>query len=274
MKLKKNIKFKDGNQVFRILVSGTDKLVIETRDTESKEAFYHAMDLNTGKKVFRDFQLDEKFWLGIEKIVGDTIIFHKYAKPDMPGHSGIIAVGINEKQVLWENENAEFIAAEKDKIYCARKSFGLTEIIALNLFTGEELEMLGRDEQIAERLKAEADNSEDYSDYIFPDKFYADNTERDIESIIFEYTRDLDITGDIEYSVSGDLLIANFHYGSNGKSLTNRLIAFDNSAKKELLNIVLNSDAVMFVPDSFFIYKNSLILIKEKKEVITYKIVN
>jgi hypothetical protein len=274
MKLKKNIKFKDGNQVFRILVSGNDKLIIETRNTEAKEAFYHAMDLTTGKKVFRNFQLEEKFWLGIEKIIDDTIIFHKYAKPDMPGHSGITAVGINEKQILWKNDNAEFIAAENDKIYCARKSFGLTEIIALKLSTGEEIEMLGRDEKIAERLKADADNSEDYSDYIFPEKFIPDNTDKNIESILMEYTRDLDVTGDIEHTVFDDLLISNFHYASEGNKLINRLVAYDNSSKRELLNIVLNSDAVMFVPDSFFIYKNSLILIKEKKEVFTYKIVN
>ena len=274
MKLKKNTKFKDGNQVFRILVSGNDKLVIETRDTESKEAFYHALDLTTGKKVFRDFQLDEKFWLGIEKIVDDTIIFHKYAKPDMPGHNGIIAVGINEKKILWQNDNAEFIAADNDRIYCARRSFGLTEFIALNIFTGEEVELLGRDEKVAERLKAHADKSEDYSDYVFPEKFNAENTDKTVESTILAYTKDLDIAGDIEYSVSDDLLIANFHYGSDRQTLTNRLIAFDYSSKKELLNVVLNSDAVMFVPDSFFIYKNSLILIKEKKEVFIYKIVN
>ncbi len=274
MKLKKNIKFKDGNQVFRILVSANDKLVIETRDTEAKEAFYHVLDLNTGKKIFRNFQLDEKFWLGIEKIVDDTIIFHKYAKPDMPGHNGIIAVGINEKQILWQNDNAEFIAAENDKIYCARKSFGLTEIVAVNLSTGQELEILGRDEKIAERLKEKADNSEDYSDYIFPEKFFTDSANADIESTILKYTQDLEITGEIEYSFSGDLLVANFHYRSDDQSLTNRIIAVDYSTNRELLNTVLNSDAVMYVPDSFFIYKNSLILIKEKKEVFTYKIVN
>jgi hypothetical protein len=273
MKLKKNIKFKDGNQVFRILVSGNDKLVIETRDTESKEAFYHVMDLNTGKKVFRDFQLDEKFWVGIEKIVDDTILFHKYAKPDMPGHSGIIAVSINEKKILWQDDNAEFIAARNDRIYCSRKSFGFTEFIALNISTGEELEKLGRDEKIAERLKAEADSSEDYSDYIFPEKFNAESADKTVESTILGYIKNLDITGDIEYSVAGDLLITNFHYLSDNQAITNRLIAFDNSTQKELLNIVLIQNAAMFVPDSFFIYKNSLILIKEKKEVFTYKIV-
>ena len=52
MKLKKNIKFKDGNQVFRILISPKDKLVVETRDTESREAFYNSIDLTNGKKLF------------------------------------------------------------------------------------------------------------------------------------------------------------------------------------------------------------------------------
>ena len=56
-----------------------------------------------GKKLLAGFQLDEKFWVGIEKIIDDVIIFHKYARPDMPGHNGIIVVGINEKKILWQN---------------------------------------------------------------------------------------------------------------------------------------------------------------------------
>jgi len=273
MKLKKTIKFKDGNQVFRILVSHNDKLVIETRDTESKEAFYHCLDINSGKKIFGGFQLDEKFWVGIEKIINDVIIFHKYAKPDLPGHNGIIAVGITEKKILWQNDNAEFIASGQNKIYCARRSFGLTEFAALNLFSGEELEILGRDEKIVGELKSGADAAEDYSDYLFPEKFSEDTIDEEIESTIMRYTQELDITGDIEYTRSGNMLIANFHFRTGNKSLSNRLIAVDLTSKKELLNIVINSNAVMFVPDSFFIYKNSLILLKEKKEVFVYKIV-
>lgn len=273
MKLKKTIKFKDGNQVFRILVSRNDRLVVETRDTESKEAFYHSVDINTGKKLFVGFQLDEKFWVGIEKIIDDVIIFHKYAKPVLPGHNGIIAVSINEKMILWQNDNAEFIAAGHDKVYCSRKSFGLTEFVALNLFTGEELENLGRDQEIMDKLKSDADAAEDYSDYLFPGKYNEDTLDAEIESTILNYTQELDITGDIEYIKYDNLLIANFHSRVSNDSLLNRLIAVDLISKKELLNVVINSNAVMFVPDSFFIYKNSLILLKEKKEVFVYKIV-
>lgn len=273
MKLKKVIKFKDGNQVFRILVSGNDRLVIETRNTDSKEAYYHSVDLNTGKKLLAGFQLDEKFWIGIEKIIDDVIIFHKYAKPDMPGHNGIIVVGINEKKILWQNDNAEFIAAGNEKVYCARRSFGLTEFAALDLFSGEELEVLGRDVKIIEKLMSDSEAEEDYSDYLFPEKYSGDKIDEEIESIILSYTGDLDISGDIEYIKSGTMLISNFHFRVSSDKLANRLIAVDLNSKKELLNMVLNSEAVMFVPDSFFIYKNSIILLKEKKEVFVYKIV-
>ena len=101
----------------------------------------------------------------------------------------------------------------------------------------------------------------------------AENAGKDSEAVIFKYTADLSIVGDIEYTSYDNLLTANFHYMESSGSLTNRLIAFDLASDKELLNIVLNTNAVMFVPDSFFIYKNSLILIKEKKEVFVYKIV-
>lgn len=273
MKLKKNIKYKDGNQVFRILVSKNDVLLIETRDTEARQVYYHSIDLTSGKKIFTKLQLDEKFWIGVEKIVDDVIIFHKYAKPDMPGHNAVIAVNVRDGKVLWQDENAEFIAAKSERIFCSRKSFGLTEIVALNLLSGELIEVLGRDDAIAEKLKSEADAEEDYSDYIFPDKFTADSIDNDAESVILRHTQDLEIIGDIEYCRINNFLAANFHSRIKDDVLMNRFFAVDLDSGKELLNVVLNSDAVMFVPDSFFIYKNSLILIKEKIEVFVYKIV-
>ena len=45
MKLKKTFSFTDKNQIWRLLISETDKLLIETRDLEKKEVFFHCYDL-------------------------------------------------------------------------------------------------------------------------------------------------------------------------------------------------------------------------------------
>ena len=92
-----------------MLPTSTGKLIIEERDIENKEVFFNCIDISTGERIFSDFQLDEKFWVGIEAIDEDVIYFHKFMKPDMPGHQGIIAFDINSESILWENSEYSFL---------------------------------------------------------------------------------------------------------------------------------------------------------------------
>ena len=76
--LKEHLTYKTGKQIWRILISGSEKVLIEKRDMESKEVYFDCLDLVSGEYVFTDLQFEEKFWLGIEKIYKDVIFFHKY----------------------------------------------------------------------------------------------------------------------------------------------------------------------------------------------------
>ena len=113
MKIKKIYSFSDKKQIWRLLLSDSDKLIIETRDTDKKEVYFHCLDLFSGKKIFKNFQPDEKYWVSIEGIHDDVIFFHKYAKPDMPGHRFIQAYDINTKSVLWESDKYIFMFIDK-----------------------------------------------------------------------------------------------------------------------------------------------------------------
>ena len=108
MRLKKSFSFSDKNQIWRLLISNTDKLVIETRNTEAKEVFFHCIDFEKGKVLFNNFQFDEKFWIGIEAIQKDKIFFHKFAKPNMPDHKKIICYDIIQQKILWQNDELTF----------------------------------------------------------------------------------------------------------------------------------------------------------------------
>ena len=108
MKIKKVYTYTNKRQIWRLLPTSKDKLIIEDRDTQSKEVFFNCVNIISGKKVFSNLQLDEKFWIGIEAISEGIIIFHKFAKPDMPGHSSIIAFDIDTQSILWQNDELTF----------------------------------------------------------------------------------------------------------------------------------------------------------------------
>jgi hypothetical protein len=111
MKIKKLYEFTHKRQLWRILPTNTGKLLIEERDTQLKEAYFNCLEIDKGKKIFENIQLEEKFWIGIESVYRDIIFFHKYLKPDMPAHKGIIAFDINSASILWENMDYNFLFA-------------------------------------------------------------------------------------------------------------------------------------------------------------------
>ena len=76
-KISKTYSFTNKKQIWRLLLTKSDKLIIETRDTENKEVFFTCLDAFTGEPVFKNLQMDEKFWIGIETTYKDIIFFHK-----------------------------------------------------------------------------------------------------------------------------------------------------------------------------------------------------
>ncbi len=82
MKLKKNYRFDNKRQIWRIIPTEEGKLIIEERELENKQTYFHCLSLDSGKKILSDFQLDDKFWVGIEAVQNDIIFFHKFAKPE------------------------------------------------------------------------------------------------------------------------------------------------------------------------------------------------
>ena len=86
MNLTKLYSYKSSGQIWRILISDNEKLVMETRDRSSKEVSIQCFNLFSGEKVFTDFQLEEKHWIGIETIYKDVILFHKFGA----GHSCMV----------------------------------------------------------------------------------------------------------------------------------------------------------------------------------------
>jgi len=51
MKLKKNYRFDNKRPIWRIIPTDNGKLVIEEREPEKKQAYFHCLSLDSGKKI-------------------------------------------------------------------------------------------------------------------------------------------------------------------------------------------------------------------------------
>ena len=121
-------------------------------------------------------------------------------------------------------------------------------------------------------LRDEAERSVDYSSYAFPEKYFGASNDDEVDLIISNEIKDIKITGELEFVNIDGLLLFNYHMAGKEKEFINIFKAFNLTKRKEILSDVLNKSANAFAPDSFFVYKNLVILLKEKREIILLEI--
>jgi hypothetical protein len=272
--IKKIYSFHNKRQIWRIIPTDSDKLIIEEREPDSKEVFFNCIEAQTGKNIFKDFQLDEKFWIGIETVYKDIIYFHKFHKPDMPGHIGIIAFDINQKRTIWASDDYTFHFAYDDNLYCYRQNFEGRNFFRLHYKTGELIDELADDPGKINFYRKQSNILSAYENYNFPKQYSSEAELSDgVKRIINEIKDSFLISGKIEYLTFGNRLLFNFHHViHSGNELKNifRIVEIDSG--KVIFEEELNSGLKAYVPGSFFMKDNSLFLLKDKRKLLVYSV--
>jgi hypothetical protein len=275
MKLKKSYRFDNKKQIWRIIPTNAGKLIIEEREPEKKQAYFHCLALDSGKKILSNFQLDDKFWVGIEAVRDDVIYFHKFAKPDMPKHRGIFAFDIMKKEFIWQNPELVFLFLLDEKLYAYKEKFEGRSYYSINSAKGDILDEIGEDYERINKLRSKSTLTDSNNGYLFPEVFeddsLADNLANDpIKSLRNNFV----ISGKIEYIVENQLLMMSFHTVNSKGSLNNVFRAVDLSTGKYILEEVINKETSLFLTDSFFVKDDWLFLLFGKTRLEVYKIIN
>ena len=274
MKLKKIYRYDNKRQIWRIIPANNDKLIIEERELEKKQAYFHCLILDSGKKLFNNLQFKEKFWIGIETVWGDIIFFHKFAKPDMPKHRGIFAFEISSQKILWENPELIFLFLSKEKLYAFREKFDGRNYYSINPLNGETLEELGEDYDLIKNLKKESLIEESSKGYIFPEVFEINNiTDNRANDFIKSLRNVFIISGKIEHILKNELLLVSFHEVNSKGNFNNLFKAVDLSKGKYILEEVINKETSLYLTDSFFVKDDYLFLLFGKTRLQVYKII-
>jgi hypothetical protein len=274
MKLKKNYKFDNGRQIWRIIPTNSGRLVIEEREPEKKQAYFHCLTLDSGKRILNNFQFDDTFWVGVEAVHSDIIYFHKFAKPDMPKHRGIFAYDFMKKDFLWKNPELIFLFLYKDKLYAYREKFAGRSYLAINTNNGEVIEDIGENYEHINNLRNEASMKEAENSYLFPETFEVDSgVDNRANELVKSLRNDFVVSGKIEYLLKDQLLLMSFHENNSKGSMNNLFKAVDLSTGKYILEEVINKETSLFLTDSFFVKDDLLFLLFGKTRLVVYKII-
>lgn len=271
MTTKKVFGLKFHSQVWRILVSENDYLLVETRDTDKKEAFFSCFNLLSMKSMFTNIQFEENYWVGVEKFFNDILLLHGYGKPDMPGHKGIIAYNVTDKKIIWQNTDLSYLFIYDGYVYAYIQQFEGRVYYKINLKTGDTAEKLNLTNEEINSLRQKSFDEESYSNYVFPE-FLNEESPDEIKKILKKESEGKTIVGDIEFAKKNDFLCFNFHYKSADNMLTNKFFCSSLKKNKIFFTEILNQGVLYPAPDSFFIYKNLLLFIKNKLELCIYQL--
>jgi len=274
MKLKKKYQFDNKRQIWRIIPTNEGKLIIEERELEKKQTYFHCLSLDSGKKLLSNFQLEDKFWVGIETIKDDIIFFHKFAKPDMPKHRGIFAFNIKSKEMIWQNPEFIFLFSLDDKIYIYKDKFEGRNYHSINASNGEIIEDLKDNFELINQIRNESSVKVNDESYLFPEAYDSElDIEHSAKNFINSLRNDFVISGKVEYILKDQSLMLSFHEANSQGSLTNHFKAIDLSGGKYILEEVINKETSLFLTDSFFIKDDLLFLLFGKTRLVVYKII-
>lgn len=264
MKIKKLYKYDRGRQIFRILPTDSNKLILEERDREKKEVYFSCLDIYTGKKIFFDFQFEEKYWIGIEKIFKDIIFFHRYERPDLPNHKGIIAYDIKSQTILWENPN-KFLLVADDKVVLSKNEYGIQKLFTVDYLSGEI-------ENEANELLNLSPEKEDLNNYIYSRQISQDEF---LDSIHMGFKKRIDdylIKDYVNFIQLNNVSLYSFHCITKNGKFDNMFFAVDDNGNI-ILKEYLSRDIEKLEPESFFIKDNLLFILFGRSGFGVYKLI-
>jgi hypothetical protein len=257
--------FSQKGNIWRMFFNDPGIAAGETRDIDSKNTYFFSLDSVNRKVLFRELQLEEKWWVSVCGINSNFVFVSGYKKPDMPELQGITAISLAGGTIQWKKDDLVFFSADDRHVYAYKQLFETKKYYVLQAETGNQ-EYEASVETILE-AKAEWESGQ-YKDFIYPGSIPPLNGIRGL-------TLDVKIEGPVEYARFKNYIIYNYHADLGvdirditRKRLSNRLFIFDIASNRNVYKEVLNHTVSSYVPDSFFIRKDRLFYVKEKKELV------
>jgi hypothetical protein len=128
--------------LWQIQTGSNRVLVGEDREIGKKETSFFCVERRTGKILWRNMNPGDRWWIGVEAVTDEVVVFHGFASPDMPGHKSITVADLESGRVLWSNPDLKFIALGQGSITACAESYGKRELVQVAPLTGEILKKL------------------------------------------------------------------------------------------------------------------------------------
>ena len=278
-KIKPEWVFNQSGNLWKFIFGGKDIIAGETRDLEKKKLYLFTIEIQTGKKLLRDFLFEDgNYWISVEGATTSILFLHRFEKPELPYHKNIIAIDIRTANKLWENEDYQYFFSTENTLYGIKQKLDNANLVEINVQDGSVLRKISEEEypDILElKRKSDDDLYTEYYDY--PKSISQFPPDNNVGKIINEPVTNSE--GEIEYIIKDGKLFFNYYKPGdiNVKDITrkyykNIFCIYHIDSGEKLYEDVLNERSSFNVPDNFFCKDNFLYYLREKKDIVAIKL--
>lgn len=230
------------------------RLFLEVRDVQKKKASFSALNLQNYEWLWKDVMLEEPWWVSLATVSGDMLLFTMYTDANNPDRKSLLAYDVAKNNISWWYNGFSFSAANALYVKGIDARFPSSEII-LDLFTGKAV------------LQADF-HLEDSQNFpvIRPFQYEEGTGHFDTVRDFLQTRLGIVPVATIDYLEFQRLIIVSVFVKEN--DLANYLYVLD-SGGEVVFNQKLGENLKGVGLDTFFIYSNHLIFVKNKSELIT-----
>ena len=245
--------------IWNTLADGNNhRLFLEVRNVQEKKVSFSALNLQNNQWLWKDVTLEEPWWVSLAAIGGDILLFTLYTDTNNPDKKSILAYDVVKNQLAWWYNGFSLTSVTSQYVKGVDSKFPTKETI-LDLFTGRPLQHVDFDLVDSQNFPV-----------IRPFQYEEGTAHFDTVRDFLQTRLGIVPVATIEYLEFEWLIFVSVFLKE--QDLANYLYGFDASGEvlvKEKLGENLKGVGL----DTFFIFSGHLIFVKNKHELISYKIV-
>ena len=232
-------------------------IFIELRNEQHKKVTFSALDLKTKQTLFNDLTFEEPWWISLSFVSGTTMLLTTYNDTNNPDKKSVIAYDLIEKKIRWWRNNFAIATVTNNRVAGADNTLGM-KFFTLDLHNGEPC---------AEQLVS-------YPEQNFllnkPLQYYPGTAHFETVKMYMEAKLKVSPQSVIEYMELSALIFISYYV--NEPDLANYLIVMSTEGEV-LLHERIGERLKGIGVDTFFLFSGYLIFVKNKCELISYRLV-
>jgi hypothetical protein len=239
-------------------------LIIEIRSEETRKVRFVALDLHSNKLLWEQDSLSETWWIGLFATEANTVVIHGFKDLQNPVHQKVYVLDIWSGKQLWKNEDYKAIKLIKNLLYVSTE--GKETILQLDSASGKYVEEL-----TLESFKALAENNNSERSELAKALHYSKENQyfRRLATFIEQLTSK-EAEKLVDYLEHKSKIIVSF-YSTEAEKLVNYILVTDEEGQILFQDTIAEGLSTVAL-ESFFLWKDQLIFIKNRKELVIFEL--